>query len=83
MSLIGPRRLYRRKSPRTTSSRFGAFRSGRVSLAYGKVGPRHHDETTFQQWIEQDLEYIQTWTLRTDFVILAKTARAVVRMTGD
>ncbi len=48
-----------------------------------QIGPRHHDAGTFGQWVEQDLDYITHWSLKSDFLVLAKTVRAVIRMTGD
>ena len=36
----------------------------------------------FQTWIDMDLEYIQTWTLRLDLLLLARTVPAVVTGRG-
>jgi lipopolysaccharide/colanic/teichoic acid biosynthesis glycosyltransferase len=37
----------------------------------------------FSEWIKLDLEYIDNWSLWLDMKILAKTARAVLRGTGQ
>ncbi len=36
----------------------------------------------FEQWLELDLQYIDTWSLRLDFIILAKTLPAIIRGDG-
>jgi lipopolysaccharide/colanic/teichoic acid biosynthesis glycosyltransferase len=38
--------------------------------------------TDFTQWIKQDLEYIDKWSLALDLKILLKTIPAVLRGTG-
>ena len=36
----------------------------------------------FDKWMELDLEYIDNWSLYTDFKILLKTIPAVIRGSG-
>jgi lipopolysaccharide/colanic/teichoic acid biosynthesis glycosyltransferase len=36
----------------------------------------------FDKWMELDLEYIDNWSLQTDFEILLKTIPAVIRGSG-
>jgi lipopolysaccharide/colanic/teichoic acid biosynthesis glycosyltransferase len=36
----------------------------------------------FEQWIEMDFNYIDTWSLTLDFQILARTVLAVWKRTG-
>jgi lipopolysaccharide/colanic/teichoic acid biosynthesis glycosyltransferase len=36
----------------------------------------------FEKWMELDREYIDNWSLRLDFKILAKTIPAVLRGSG-
>ncbi|MBN1998417.1 sugar transferase, partial [candidate division KSB1 bacterium] len=36
----------------------------------------------FTEWMKLDLEYIDKWSIRLDFEILAKTIPAVFRATG-
>ena len=39
-------------------------------------------DVDFQTWIDMDLEYIETWSLRLDLVLLAKTVPAVLTGRG-
>jgi lipopolysaccharide/colanic/teichoic acid biosynthesis glycosyltransferase len=39
-------------------------------------------ETSFDRWIQQDLEYIDNWSLVLDLKLLLKTIPAVLRGTG-
>jgi len=39
-------------------------------------------ETSFDRWIQQDLEYIDNWSLALDLKLLLKTIPAVLRGTG-
>ncbi|MCK5229623.1 MAG: sugar transferase [Desulfobulbaceae bacterium] len=36
----------------------------------------------FNKWLELDLEYIENWSLRLDFMILLKTLPAVLKLKG-
>jgi lipopolysaccharide/colanic/teichoic acid biosynthesis glycosyltransferase len=45
-----------------------------------QVGSRHNPE--FDQWVEQDLDYIDSWSLWLDFKIIARTLPAVLGGTG-
>ncbi len=81
MSLVGPRPL-----PVRDVSRFGeAWLMRRFSVRPGltclwQVNGRSN--TNFDQWIALDLKYIDTWSLKLDFLILVKTVPAVLRGTG-
>jgi lipopolysaccharide/colanic/teichoic acid biosynthesis glycosyltransferase len=37
---------------------------------------------SFEQWMELDMEYIDKWTLRLDFIILLRTIPAVLKGSG-
>jgi len=39
-------------------------------------------DTSFDRWIEQDLEYIDQWSLALDLQILAKTVPVVMKGSG-
>jgi lipopolysaccharide/colanic/teichoic acid biosynthesis glycosyltransferase len=45
-----------------------------------QVGARRSQE--FDEWVEQDLEYIDSWSLWLDFKIIARTVPAVLSGTG-
>lgn len=81
ISLVGPRPL-----PVRDFERFNQFWfNRRFSVKPGitciwQVSGR--SETSFGRWIEQDLEYIDNWSLALDLKILLKTIPAVLRGTG-
>jgi exopolysaccharide biosynthesis polyprenyl glycosylphosphotransferase len=80
MSLVGPR-------PPLPSevARYDVWHRRRLSMKPGmtglwQVGARHSRE--FDHWVEQDLEYIDSWSLWLDFKIMARTVPAVLSGTG-
>ena len=80
MSLVGPRPPL----PREVAD-YDVWHRRRLSMKPGitglwQVGSRHSPE--FDHWVEQDLEYIDTWSLWLDFKIMAKTVPAVLTGTG-
>lgn len=81
MSLVGPRPL-----PLRDVSRFEeAWLLRRFSVRPGltclwQVGGRSN--TTFDEWIKLDLEYIDNWSLSLDLSILGQTVPAVIRGSG-
>lgn len=82
MSLVGPRPLPLRDVERFEES----FLNRRFSVKPGitclwQVNGRSQT-TSFHQWIEQDLEYIDHWSFSLDLKILAKTIPAVLKGTG-
>ena len=81
LSLVGPRPLPRRDFERFDEYWFNR----RFSIKPGitciwQVSGRSN--TDFDQWIKQDLEYIDQWSLSLDLKILLKTSPAVLRGTG-
>ncbi|HET9467844.1 MAG TPA: sugar transferase [Vicinamibacterales bacterium] len=81
MSLIGPRPLPLRdvaKFTRTSDMRRFSVRPGLTGL--WQVSGRSNLD--FDSWIRFDLHYIDNWSLRLDFMILARTIPAVIRGTG-
>jgi lipopolysaccharide/colanic/teichoic acid biosynthesis glycosyltransferase len=81
MSLVGPRPLPLRDIERFT--RAGDMR--RCSVRPGitclwQVSGRNN--LTFDQWMHLDLQYIDSWSLLLDAVILARTVPAVLQRTG-
>jgi lipopolysaccharide/colanic/teichoic acid biosynthesis glycosyltransferase len=83
MSLVGPR-------PLPTIEADLLDLAGRQRLlarpgitCFWQLSNRHADQSGFGDWLAKDLAYIQDWSLWRDVVILARTAQAVVRMTGQ
>ena len=37
----------------------------------------------FDKWVEKDIEYIENWSLRRDFLILYKTIFEIINLTGE
>ncbi len=80
MSLVGPR-------PPVPSEvvHYRTFERRRLSMrpgitCYWQVQGRN--EIGFADWVKLDVEYIETWSLSTDFWILGKTLPAVISRTG-
>jgi exopolysaccharide biosynthesis polyprenyl glycosylphosphotransferase len=81
LSLVGPRPL-----PRHEYDRFSAYSfNRRFSVKPGITCLRQvsgRGATTVEQWIKQDLAYIDNWSLALDLEILLKTIPVVLRGTG-
>jgi exopolysaccharide biosynthesis polyprenyl glycosylphosphotransferase len=80
MSLVGPR-------PPLPSevANYDIWHRRRLSMKPGitglwQVGARQSAE--FDHWVQQDLEYIDSWSLWLDFKIIARTVPAVLSGTG-
>ena len=81
MSLVGPRPL----SIRDASNLEQAWQKRRFSVKPGmtclwQISGRSN--LSFDEWVELDLEYIDTWSLQLDWWILLKTLPAVVAARG-
>jgi lipopolysaccharide/colanic/teichoic acid biosynthesis glycosyltransferase len=83
MSLVGPR-------PLPTIEADLLDLAGRQRLlarpgitCFWQLSNRHAEESGFGDWLAKDLAYIDQWSIWRDVVILARTAGAVVRMTGQ
>jgi exopolysaccharide biosynthesis polyprenyl glycosylphosphotransferase len=80
MSFVGPR------PPLPTEvARYDIWHRRRLSMKPGitglwQVAARHSPE--FDHWVEQDLNYIDSWSLWLDFKIMARTVPAVLSGTG-
>jgi lipopolysaccharide/colanic/teichoic acid biosynthesis glycosyltransferase len=83
MSLVGPR------PPLPDEvTHYDDFALRRLTVRPGitclwQIEQRHQSLSTFAQWVEKDVEYIANWSIMNDFVLIGRTALAVVRMTGD
>ncbi len=84
MSLVGPRPLQVRDYE-LFETFCGDWQRRRFSVRPGitclwQITGR--SSTTFEKWMELDLQYIRNWSLWLDFEILAKTVPAVLRGSG-
>ena len=81
MSLVGPRPL-----PGRDVSKFEeAWLLRRFCVVPGLTGlwqVTARSSMRFEDWVQQDFEYIDNWSLKLDFVILARTIPAVLRGIG-
>ena len=81
MSLVGPR------PPLVTEyAEFNEFQKQKLSVKPGitclwQVSGRN-EIRDFDEWVRLDLQYIRTWSLTHDFVILIKTVREVLLGSG-
>ena len=81
MSLVGPRPPVPHEV-----AQYETFEQRRLSMRPGltcawQVGPRN-EVSRFDEWVQMDLDYIDTWSLGKDLRILIKTIPAVLRGTG-
>jgi exopolysaccharide biosynthesis polyprenyl glycosylphosphotransferase len=81
LSLVGPRPLPVRDFERFNEYWFNRRFSVKPGITcIWQVSGR--SETSFDRWIQQDLEYIDNWSLALDLKLLLKTIPAVLRGTG-
>ncbi len=81
MSLVGPRppvpkevKEYERWQLRRLSMKPGITCIWQISES--------RNDISFDDWMRMDMEYIDNWTLKLDFVIILKTIRSVIRADG-
>lgn len=81
LSLVGPRPLPERDFQRFDKSWFNRRFSVKPGITcIWQISGR--SETSFDEWIVQDLEYIDKWSLTLDLKILFMTIPSVLRGTG-
>jgi len=78
MSLVGPRPL-EEKEPYTRRQRRRLSMKPGITCLWQISGRSNLD---FDRWMELDIEYIDTWSPRLDFLILLKTIPAVLSRLG-
>ena len=80
MSLVGPRPPLASEVDNYTWDQ-----RRRLSVKPGMTGlwqVSGRSDVDFEKWVELDLEYIDSWSLANDFLILLKTFRAVIQGRG-
>jgi exopolysaccharide biosynthesis polyprenyl glycosylphosphotransferase len=80
MSLVGPR-----PHPRDDVERYADWHFQRLSAKPGMTGlwqVSGRRDASFDRWVEQDIEYINAWSLWLDIVILFRTVGVVVSGNG-
>lgn len=83
MSIVGPRPPLPEEV-----AHYDADALRRLSVRPGitcfwQIEHRHEPGLTFQQWLAQDLRYIDTWTLALDIKLMLRTTLVVLRMRGS
>jgi len=81
MSLIGPR-----PPLKSETEQYKRWQLRRLSVKPGlscfwQIIPDRNN-VKFEKWMEMDLAYIDSWSLRLDFIILVKTIKTVFQRTG-
>lgn len=81
MSIVGPRpplpsevEQYERWQLRRLSMRPGI-------TCLWQIAPNRND-ISFEEWMRMDMEYIDNWSIRLDFILILKTIRTVFRADG-
>jgi lipopolysaccharide/colanic/teichoic acid biosynthesis glycosyltransferase len=81
MSVVGPRpplpeevKKYERWQLRRLSMKPGITCIWQVS---------GRNSVPFEEWMKMDMQYIDNWSLKLDFVISLKTIRAILRAEGQ
>jgi exopolysaccharide biosynthesis polyprenyl glycosylphosphotransferase len=80
MSLVGPR-----PHPRDDVERYADWHFQRLSAKPGMTGlwqVSGRRDASFDRWVEQDIEYINAWSLWLDIMILFRTVGVVVSGNG-
>ena len=82
MSLVGPRPL----ALRDYSGISEDWHRRRISVRPGITGlwqVNSRDQSSFDEWMQLDLEYIDRWSLWLDLQIMLKTIPVVLRGSGE
>ena len=85
MSLVGPRPLQLRDSDRLAKLDYDGYMQ-RLSVLPGITGPWQvggRSEIDSQGMLKLDIDYVNHWSIRSDFAILGKTVGVVLAGKGD
>jgi lipopolysaccharide/colanic/teichoic acid biosynthesis glycosyltransferase len=80
MSLVGPRPALPEECAHYTEREMGRLLVKPGLTCSWQVSGR--SDVTFDQWVDMDLEYIETWSLRQDLVLMLRTVPAVISGRG-
>jgi len=80
MSLVGPRPALPEECAHYTEREMGRLLVKPGLTCRWQVSGR--SDVTFDRWVDMDLEYIETWSLRQDLVLMLKTVPAVITGRG-
>ncbi|MBR2723997.1 MAG: sugar transferase [Ruminococcus sp.] len=81
MSIVGPRPPLPREVEEYTEYQMQRLLVTPGITGYWQIQPKRND-LSFERWIELDLKYIEERSLKTDFVVLVKTVKAVCGLEG-
>lgn len=81
MSIVGPRPPLPREVDEYTDEQMQRLLVTPGITGYWQIQPKRND-LTFDQWLELDLKYIQERSLKTDFIVILKTVKAVCGLEG-
>lgn len=82
MSLVGPRPALPGEVEHYDTVGRRRLRARPGLTCIWQIESRHRKSVGFDQWLEQDIDYINRWSLRLDLELIAKSVREVVRMSG-
>jgi lipopolysaccharide/colanic/teichoic acid biosynthesis glycosyltransferase len=80
MSLVGPRPALPEECAHYTEREMGRLLVKPGLTCSWQVSGR--SDVTFDQWVDMDLEYIDTWSLRQDLVLMLRAVPAVISGRG-
>jgi lipopolysaccharide/colanic/teichoic acid biosynthesis glycosyltransferase len=81
MSIVGPRPIVSAEAARYGSS-LGVYAAARPGMTGPwQVGGRN--DTSYEQRVRLDVEYVENWSLQRDLVVMMKTAYVVLSRSGS
>jgi len=81
MSIVGPRPPLPREVAEYTDFQMQRLLVTPGITGYWQIQPKRND-LSFERWLELDLKYIEERSLKTDFVVIIKTVKAVCGLEG-
>lgn len=81
MSIVGPRPPLPREVEEYTEYQMQRLAVIPGITGYWQIQPKRND-LTFERWLELDLQYIEERSLKTDFLVVLKTIKAVCGLEG-